>query len=375
MTNISTLGQALDQISRIKSQQNTLDDLSTQIATGKKTQQFSGLGGDILRSTRSRANINQLEQYTSNITNAHRRIELMSNSIQEIQAQANTMVDSLTVAVQAGDFPDFDVIQQLADDVYDYILDTMNTKDGERYLFAGSDSGVKPIDDKGLFDSFLGEYVPDNSDITNPPLVADGFIGDWGDGTITTQEFIDAYHATNENVLGYSESLVSGTTGDVRVRVDDNSDFDYTVLANNEGMKDIVIALGVLRSIPPPENTPGALNDPSATRPADDTPPFPSAEKQENFYAVVQDVLETLVGGIKKVEQEEFKLALVQQQTNLVKENHEQQMNAFTSIVSEVEDADITESVAKIQRVQLSLETSFQVTALISDLSLANFLR
>lgn len=375
MTNISTLGQALDQISRIKNQQNTLDDLSTQIATGKKTQQFSGLGGDILRSTRSRANINQLTQYSTNITNAHRRIELMNNSLQEVQAQANTMVDSLTVAVQAGDFPDFEVIQELADDVYDYIIDTINAKDGDRYLFAGSDSGVKPIDDKGLFDSFLGEYVPDNTDITNPPLVADGFVGDWGDGTITTQEFIDAYHATNENVLGYSEALVSGTTGDVRVRVDDNSDFDYTVLANTEGMKDIIIALGVLRSMPSPENSPGALNDPLATRPADDTPPFPSQEKQDNFYAVTQDVLKTLVSGIKKVEQEEFKLALVQQQTNLIQEDQKLQIDAFTSTVSEVEDADITESVAKIQRVQLSLETSFQVTALISDLSLANFLR
>ncbi|NQZ13736.1 MAG: hypothetical protein HRT94_02775 [Alphaproteobacteria bacterium] len=374
MTNISNLGQALDQISRIKDQQKTLDTLSTQIATGKKTQQFSGLGSDILRSQRARTSVNQLEQYSNNITNSHRRIQLMSNSIQEVQAQTNTMVQSLTVAVQAGDFPDFEVIQRLADDVYDFVIDAMNVKDGERYLFAGSDSSVKPIDDKGLFDSFLGEYVPDNSDITNPPLVAEGFIGDWGDGTITTQEFIDAYHATNENILGYSNALVSGTTGDVRVRVDENSDFDYTVLANTEGMQDIIIALGVLRSIPSPENSPGALNDPTATRPADDTPPFPSAEKQDNFYAVVQDVLQTLVGGVDKLEQEEFKLALVEQQTNLVKEDHRLQIDAFKTIISDVEDVDVTQAVAEIQQVQLSLETSFQVTALISDLTLANFL-
>ncbi|MEM9468866.1 MAG: hypothetical protein AAF988_01760 [Pseudomonadota bacterium] len=375
MTNISTLGQAIDQISRIKDQQNLLDSLSTQIATGKKTQQFSGLGSDILRSQRNRADINQLEQYSTNISNAQRRIQLMTNGIQEIQAQTNTIVQSLTVAVQAGDFPDFEVIQELADDVYDFIIDILNQKDGERYLYAGSDSSVKPIEDKGLFDSFLGEYVPDNTDIANPPLVADGFIGDWGDGTITTQEFIDAYQAVNQNVLGYSEALVSGTTGEVRVRVDENSDFDYTVLANTEGAQDIITALGVLRAMPTPENSPGALNDPTATRPADDTPPFPSAEKQENFFAVVQNVLQTLVGGIDKIEQEEYKLALVEQQTNLIKEDQRLQINAFQTIVSEVEDVDVTEAVAKIQQVQLSLETSFQVTGLISDLTLANFLR
>jgi len=191
MNNISNLGQALDQIARLKRQQNTLDSLSTQIATGKKTQQFSGLREDVLRSQRSRSTVNQLEQYTLNIQNSQRRIQLMTNAVQEIQAQANTLVDSLTVAVQGGEYPDFEVIQKLADDVYDFVKDIMNTKDGERYLFAGSDSAIKPIDDKGLFDSFLGEFIPDNSDISNPPIVASGFVGDWGDGTITTQEFIN----------------------------------------------------------------------------------------------------------------------------------------------------------------------------------------
>jgi len=374
MNNISNLGQALDQIARLKRQQNTLDSLSTQIATGKKTQQFSGLREDVLRSQRSRSTVNQLEQYTLNIQNSQRRIQLMTNAVQEIQAQANTLVDSLTVAVQGGEYPDFEVIQKLADDVYDFVKDIMNTKDGERYLFAGSDSAIKPIDDKGLFDSFLGEFIPDNSDISNPPIVASGFVGDWGDGTITTQEFINGYKNVSENVLGYSTALVSGTTGEVRARVDENSDFDYTVLANSQGFKDVLIGLGVLRVLPTPANSPGALNDPLATRAADDTPPFPSAEKQANFFAVIQDVLKTLVSGIDKLEQEEYKLALVEQQTSLIKENQRLQINAFKTIISEVEDVDVTQAVAEIQQLQLTLETSFRVTALISDLTLANFL-
>lgn len=374
MNNISNLGQALDQIARLKRQQNTLDSLSTQIATGKKTQQFSGLREDVLRSQRSRANVNQLEQYSLNIQNSQRRIQLMTNGVQQIQAQANTLVDSLTVAVQGGEYPDFEVIQKLADDVYDFVIDIMNSKDGERFLFAGSDSGVKPIDDKGLFDSFLGEFVPDSTDIANPPIVASGFVGDWGDGTITTEEFINGYQGVNENILGFSSTLVSGTTGDVRVRVDENSDFDYTVLANGEGFKDILKGLGVLRVLPTPANSPGALNDPTATRAADDTPPFPSTEKQANFFAVIQDVLKTLVSGIDKLEQEEFKLALVEQQTSLIRENQRLQINAFRTIISEVEDVDTTQAVAEIQQLQLTLETSFRVTALISDLTLANFL-
>lgn len=374
MTGISNLGQALDQIARLKSQQINLDTFSTQIATGKKTQQYSGLGTDILRSQRARADINKLDQYTTNITNAHRRIQLMTTSIDTISGQARNISSALNTLVQGGDMPEFETTQKLASDVYDYIIDLLNTKDGERFLFAGSDSEIRPIEDRGLYDSYLGEFVPDETDITNPPLVASGFIGDWGDGTLTTDEFIAAYSSVNENVLGYSESLVSGTTGDVRVRVDENTDFDYTVLANNGGFKELITALGVLKNLPPPEYAPGALNDPLVTNPIDDVPPFPSEEKQENFNQVFNDIASRISNALKKLDSESYGLSLVEAQTGVIKEQYRYQTDAFKDIVAETEDVDLTETVAKIQQLQIGLEASFSVTALISDLTLVNFL-
>jgi flagellar hook-associated protein 3 FlgL len=380
MTGISNLGQALDQISRLKGQQIRLDIFSTQIATGKKTQQFSGLGTDILRSQRARADINKLDQYSTNITNAQRRIQLMTSSVQAISGQANTISAALNTLVQGGDLPEFETAQKLASDVYDYIIDLMNTKDGERYLFAGSDSSVKPIDDQGLYDSYLGTFLPDNDTplpappTPNPPLVASGFIGEWGSGAITTEDFIAAYSGVNENVLGYSEPLVSGTTGEVRVRVDENSDFDYTLLANNEGMKEIILALGVLKNLPLPENSPGALNDPTATLPIDDVPPFPSTEKQENFFAVFNDIAAKITKAVDKLEGEEYRLSLVEAQTAVIKDQYRFQIDSFKSVIADAENVDLTETVAKIQQLQIGLEASFSVTALISNLTLVNFL-
>lgn len=375
MSSISTLGQAIDQIARLKVQQNNLDDLSAQIATGKKTQQFSGLGSDLLRSKRARADINSLTQYTDNILNGHRRIELMNNSMAQINEQVGTVLDAITVGIQQGEGPDLETLQKLADDVYSFVLDLMNEQDGNRYLFAGSDSSIPPIQDSGLFQTVLGNFIPDQDDITNPPLEASGFIGEWGNGTLTNQEFIDAYRATNENVLGYSTSIVSGTTGDVRIRVDENSDFEYTVLANNDGMKNIVIALGVLKELPPVEFAPGALNDPTVTRPSDDIPPYPSSEKQDNFYQVLNDLASMMQQGVEDLRQEQHALALVQTQTNLVKDQHEYQINSYKTIIAQVEDVDLTEAVTKIQQLQVSLEASFSVTSLVSDLTLVNFLR
>jgi flagellar hook-associated protein 3 FlgL len=374
MSSISTLGQAIDQIARLKTQQTTMDTLSTQIASGKKTQKFAGLGTDILRTKRARADINSIEQYSNNITNAHRRIQLMTGSLEQIRKQADNVANALTVAPQGGDYPSFETAQQLASDVYDYLLDLMNTKDGNRYLFAGSDSSVKPIQDSGLFDAYLGNYVPDETDITNPPLEASGFIGQWGDGTITTDEFISIYESTNENILGYSTSLTSNSTGKVTVRVDDDSDFDYTMLANNDGLKDLVIAFGVLKNLPPPEYAPGALNDPTVTATSEDIPPFPSEEKQANFYQVINNLGKKIAQAVDKIEQEEYRLSLVEAQTEIIKEQYVYQKDAFKSTIAEIEDVDLTETVAKIQQVQVGLEASFSVTAILADLSLVNFL-
>lgn len=374
MTGISNLGRAIDQIARLKTQQNTLDTFSTQISSGKKTQQFSGLGSDTLRSQRARADLNKLEQYTNNIINSNRRIELMTNSLDQIQAQANNLLNGLTIAPQGGDYPDFETTKALAQDVYDYVIDLMNTKDGDRYLFAGSDSQVKPIQDDNLFDTFLGTFRVDDEDLVTP-LEQSGFIGEWGAGTITTDEFIQAYQNVDENILGYSTPLVNGVSGEVRVRVDENSDFDYTLLANNEGMKELITAIGVLKNMPPPEYAPGALNDPNLPLSATETAPFPPIERQENFYAVINNIAQTITNAVDKIEREEYRLGLVSAQTASIQDQYRFQSNSLQSVISDVEDVDLTETVAKIQQMQISLEASFSVTALVSDLSLVNFLQ
>lgn len=373
-TGVSTLGQYLDQISRLKGQQTTFGDLSLQISSGKKSQKLSGLGNDIIKATRARAGVDSLETYNTNITNADRRIKMMLNSTSEIKAQVEKITSGLMQAVQEGDYPDLESIKQLTENVYNFILDNINQTDGERYLFAGGDTSAKPISDNGLYASALGEFLPDSSDLTNPPLVASGMIGDWGDGTITTDQFIAAFESTSDTVLGFSNPLTSGTAGKTTVRVSDESEFDYTVLANKTAMKDIVKYLGLLKSMPPVEYAPGALNDPTATTIAGDTPPNPPAAKQESFYQVLNHITKSLNAALDNMDQVEFKLSQVQAQIDTVKQSHTSQINTYKDVIGETEDIDITEASAKLLQLQTQLQASFQVTALSAQLTLSNFL-
>ena len=139
-------------------------------------------------------------------------------------------------------------------------------------------------------------------------------------------------------------------------------------------MKDLVISLGVLKNLPPPEHAPGALNDPNAINAGSDIPPFPSTEKQEAFFAVLNDVSRTIVQSVDKLEREEYRLELVRAQTSVIQEQYLFERNSLQSVIADVEDIDLTETIAKLQQTQLSLEASFSVTALISDLTLVNIL-
>lgn len=374
MSNISTLGQALDQISRLKKQQNTMDLLTMQLTTQKKTQAFSGLKNDVMLSQRARTDTTALTTYTNNITNAERRIKMMLQSVEAIKSHAENIANSLIIAMREGDYPELEQIQDLAENTLNFILDTMNHKDGNRYVFSGADSSTKPISDTGLFQAFMGEYVPDAADLTNPPLVASGAIGQWGDGTITTAQFIATYRDVNETIIGYSPSLTNGTAGKVFARVGDNSEFDYTVLANTPGMKEIVIALNVLKSMPPVDYAPGALNDPTVTTLPEDQPPFPPKEKQENFFAVINDLSTMLNDAIDKMDTQGFRLAQVSAQITTIKQSHNQDINTLANIIGDVEDIDTTDVAAKINQMQVQLEASYRVTALLSELTLARFI-
>ena len=169
--------------------------------------------------------------------------------------------------------------------------------------------------------------------------------------------------------------MTTGTAGKTTVRVSDTSEFDYTTLANKSPMKDILMVLGVLKSMPPVEYAPGALNDPTATTIASDSPPNPPAAKQQNFFKVINDLAATLKTAINSMQQTQFSLSQVQAQTSIVQDDHTQQVNAYKDIIGDAENSDTTEASAKLLQFQTQLQASFQVTSILSQLTLSNYLK
>ena len=400
MTGISSLAQALGQIDRIQSQQTLLDELSTQLATGKKTQKFSGLNTEILADQRARTDLSALETYVDNIKSAERRTKLTLTAIEEFQQQASNFSDMLVglsqeSAHQLGepiyyDDPltpdveentiigyssaapdvDFETLQDLASNLYDFMVDLLNTKDGDRYLLGGADTSTPPITDSGVMESAISTRI-----------------NAWQAGTITNEELIADLRdrsidggnldAITDTIVGYSSTLSAGTAGKVFVRVDEKSEIDSTVFANDPGFRDIMVALSYIKSADLGPIADEVEIDPVTGLPNVTTQGAPGAdvnEQKNNFFEVFNFLSTTVNRALDDIDQQRFKLENARARINEIKVNHEQEQNVLKTAIDEIENVDINEVAVRLNSIQLQLEASYGVTARISQLSLVNFL-
>ncbi len=353
MVNVSTLGQSMDQISRLKTIQNNIDNLSFQLASGKKTNEFKGLGGDVLTSQRSRATLNEIATYQQNIKLGDIKINVMTRSVQEAIAQIQNMVGVMTNQVQEGEI-ELDAVSDMAKDIYDRFSNILNTKYENKYLFSGSDTTTRPINDIGAMDSYMQTSIDD-----------------WINANITTSDLINQYGSANDTTLGFSASLASGNARSVFIRADKNMDVDYTVFANEQPFSDAMKALKLIANLDVLDKISIDPDDPTSTVTA---PGANSDEQQQNFYQLFEEVTSRLDNSIVEMRKIEVRLTRAQLDIKSQEEKHMDDSNMLTTLVDDIENADITEVATKINMLQLQLEASFRVTSILQNMSLSNYM-
>lgn len=346
MTFISTAGQAQDQVLRLKQLQIQLGTLQGQVASGKKTNLFKGLETDTIISKRTRADFQRLESYISNIDRGNMRIDMIMSSVTAIKTQTNNAIDSIVNQTQQGEV-ELDFIRTLADNAFDFIVDTLNTKDGDAYIFSATDTTTQPIIDSGALDAFFGDLNAQWSAGTltiNPP------------NTTIAEEYISRYRNIPATTLGFSGSLSNAKN--VYVRADDSVEINYTLKADNDAFKDIVAGVMALKNIAELDSAPGATE----------------SDQEDNFFAVFNDVAKLLTDAVDALDLEGFKLGTAQVQLRDIRVNHVTEKNVLKNITDSIENVDMNEVALSVTALSTQLEASYQVTALVSQLNLSNFL-
>jgi len=398
MTGVSTLGQALTQIGLIKDQQTLFTSLSNQLSTGKKTQQFSGLGTSALVSQRSRANFTALETYTNNINLGNTRIELTLRAVEEFKAQAEilysaliglsqesvhqqgdpvTVDDPLTPEIEeiiigyTSEEPDNDlfIVQDIASDLFDFLGGLLNSQDGDRYLLGGAETTTAPYSDSGTLDAAISSMLTDwkTGAITNSDL-----IGNLQERSISAT----APSAITDSIIGYNAALAAGNAGDVSVRVSDSSEIGYTTLANEDPFRDIMVAVAYLKSdnLGPIADVYTPPNAPPAPPDIDGAPGLTADEMKDNFYTVYNSLIGMVSDAINSIDQVRADLQTAQARIITIKEGLIQDQNVLQDTIGKVEDVDLNEVAVKVNTLQIQLEASFSVTAKLQELTLTRYI-
>lgn len=403
MVSVSTYGNMLEQMDRLKQLNSNFSLLSYQLSTQKKTNVFSGLGSDVLQSKRARANVKSLEVYQNNITLADTRIKQNLTALNEFKKQSQNLkaffisfsmesphqdgeyirqddpgtpleVETTPIGLTSGNMDtDYKTMVNFANNIYDFLVDLVNRQDGDRYLFGGAEALTKPFEDSGLLQSQMNTAVanwknegsPDN--ISTADLIAD--LKNRSASTGNPDAFTDT-------VVGFNSALSSGTAGKVNARINDVSEVDYTSLGNSQGIRDILVAVSFLKS----ENLAPIADVYAEPYTYGDLPiqqgaPGATLEEQlGNFNAVFQEVSNMITNGIRQIEQEIVHLETARARLNEASKINAEQINVAKDIIGNVEDVDINEVAVKIQALQTSLQASYQVTSLMQQMSLVNFI-
>jgi flagellar hook-associated protein 3 FlgL len=191
--------------------------IQSDLSSGKEVRVASQDPVSFQRSRIIEDNIRKEEQYQSNISSGLRQGRLAQESLDET---IDRLVDIKRLMVQgASDSSDAKIRANMADEIgeiRDSLVQTLNVSYGDRYLFAGTNSGEQPFN----YDAGAPGGVDNTSNGTAPKiLVADGMSLDF---SISGEELTDTDSGDLFEVLGNIEdALRNNDSGAVNTMLSD----------------------------------------------------------------------------------------------------------------------------------------------------------
>jgi hypothetical protein len=134
---------------QIRNINQQLTDLSTQLSTGKLSQNYSGMGTNEGFAIASRAQLSNIAAYTDTITNVNVNINLENTALQALTTIRNTVQTGSAGTSQDLNVNGQTVAQNTAAAQFGSMVGVLNTQSGNRYLFSGTAYNTQSVADAG----------------------------------------------------------------------------------------------------------------------------------------------------------------------------------------------------------------------------------
>ena len=134
---------------QIRNINQQLTDLSTQLSTGKLSQNYSGMGANEGFAIASRSQLSNIAAYTDTITNVNVNINLANTALQSLTTIRNTVQTGSASTAQDLNVNGQTVAQNTAAAQFGSMVGVLNTQSGNRYLFSGTAVNTQSVADAG----------------------------------------------------------------------------------------------------------------------------------------------------------------------------------------------------------------------------------
>lgn len=337
VSRVGTYIQSLGVISRNSDIQSQMVTLQKQISSGVQFQTFKEYGSDAARIQRFRSELAQIDGFLRNIDLGETVIKQMDQSMEEAEAQMENVLAAINLLpAQAGEL-DFTSVKTIATAAQRVLVEIMNTNDGNKFLFAGSDSANPPLEN---FDRAEEEVKFQ--------------LANWLDGTNGSTTMINNLNALTDSQLGYSLGVQSA--GGVQFRTDEFQEADYTIKANDDGFKKMLVGLTALSNLEFPEEGVDAAT-------------------KTDFYGVVDGFYQMINQGVVEIRESRASLSTAALTLGDAKDRYTIAKQAFLTNRDQVESTDLQDAVVRFQTLETQLQASFQTTAVLNEMSLARLIR
>lgn len=293
-----------------------------QVASGKKSQTYSGLAADLPERLNLEDAQNRANRYLDNIKLVESRIKLVDLHLSGMEVIARDMRQVLNALPY-----DHAQMADLARNYLRSFADHMNMEDATRPLFAGANVGGQAVQ----------VFEPGTADPAVP------FFGVAGGNSYRFK------------------ILATGVPADTAVRVSDtvsiNSTFNAASPATNAFTKTLEALIAVADFATPANPTPSQANVDAAK------------------LLLTQALAGDAVAGYRGFDDMRTELANQLHTALKIKESHEQFVNYSIDMIARSENADLTKVAAQLNSDKVALEASYSVLARLSDLSLLDHLR
>ena len=333
---ISTITQTNRTETNILNLQRELTRAEQQVSSGKISSVFSGLKGEDARiSVQLRESVTSKESFIETIERTRLRTSVMDAGLLQIQDLADDLRTELIKQTDSLFQAELPIIQRFADNAIDRLTSLLNTRVAGRFIFSGPLTSTQPILDPATIKAnFAGAGI--NTAVNGATNTAATILGN-----------VNTFFNTNAN---WNNLNAIATTQETTVHVDKGLNVSYGEMAHQEAFADLFEILNIFANVT--------------------VDPGQNAEYR-NLFDSARTTIETAFDTINQMVAD---LGIDQARFDAVEEAHREDIVVIGEQIGNVEDVDALEAANLFQTLRGQIETSFQVTALTRDLTLARFL-